>query len=242
MSRMRRYESSHKRKRHLSNRTARPSLPFGRRLRTERLEDRLMLTAVTITNDLDLVNGDTSSVANLIADDGGDGIALREAIVASNNDGGGHTLDFDATLDGDTILLSLGQMDVTNSLILDASSLASGVIVDAGGNSRIFDIDDGSAAAIDVELRGLTLTGGAEFFTTGNGGAIRSTETLTITNSVITGNSAFLTEVASGPMASQRSLAARFLITQWTLRMAAAYPSAVTSRSVTARSVATLPQ
>ena len=74
----------------------RPSLRL-RRLRSEPLEDRRMLAAVTVDNNLDLVNGDTSSIANLIANDGGDGIALREAIDAANNTLGGDEIQFSVT-------------------------------------------------------------------------------------------------------------------------------------------------
>nr|HRK57869.1 hypothetical protein [Burkholderiaceae bacterium] len=50
--------------------------------------------AVTTTNDT--VDGNTSSIANLIATPGADGvISLREAITASNNTAGGpHTINF----------------------------------------------------------------------------------------------------------------------------------------------------
>ena len=51
----------------------------------EALEDRRLLAMVTVGNSLDLVNGDTSSIANLIASPGVDGISLREAISAANS-------------------------------------------------------------------------------------------------------------------------------------------------------------
>ena len=41
---------------------------------------------------------DTSSVANLIANDGGDGISLREAIEATNNTTGDDTITFDGSV------------------------------------------------------------------------------------------------------------------------------------------------
>ncbi|GAF67660.1 unnamed protein product, partial [marine sediment metagenome] len=109
------------------------------------------------------------------------------------------TIDFDAALSGGTILLTMGQMGITDSLTIDASSLASGLTIDASGNdptpdenngdgSRIFNINDGdSATKLSVELRSLTLTGGD---VAGGGGAIFSQEHLSVIDSTILGNSA----------------------------------------------------
>lgn len=46
-----------------------------------------MLATITVTNALNVANGDTTSIATLTAGggDGGDGISLREAIIAANN-------------------------------------------------------------------------------------------------------------------------------------------------------------
>src|SRR5271154_1859077 len=41
--------------------------------------------SLVITNNNDVVNGDTSSPCALIANNGGDGISLREALLAANN-------------------------------------------------------------------------------------------------------------------------------------------------------------
>jgi hypothetical protein len=54
--------------------------------------------------------------------------------------------------------------------------------------SRLIDINDGGASKIDVTLRNLKLTGG---FVQGMGGAVRSSENLTIEQSEVIGNSAF---------------------------------------------------
>jgi hypothetical protein len=64
-------------------------------------------TLVVSTND-DLVNGDTSCPAALIANPGTDGISLREAVLAidnasSCNDPGPHTITFSSALAGQTI-------------------------------------------------------------------------------------------------------------------------------------------
>src|SRR5262245_37153776 len=48
--------------------------PLIRRLRVESLEDRRMLAGVTVGNSLNVVNGNTASIAALIASPGADGI------------------------------------------------------------------------------------------------------------------------------------------------------------------------
>lgn len=49
-------------------------------------------TDLVVTTTSDATNGDTSSVAALSANPGPDGVSLREAIVATNNDLGIHTI------------------------------------------------------------------------------------------------------------------------------------------------------
>jgi hypothetical protein len=71
-------------------------------LRAESLEDRRLL-AVTVGNNGDLVNGDVSTVAALVEDDGGDGISLREAIMASNNTAGADEIEFAPGVQGTII-------------------------------------------------------------------------------------------------------------------------------------------
>lgn len=58
---------------------------------------------VVVTTAADLVNGDTSSVAALLARPGGDGISLREAIAAADHEAGKYTIRFANALRGTTI-------------------------------------------------------------------------------------------------------------------------------------------
>ena len=51
-------------------------------------------SSLTVTTTNDLNNGNTTSVAALIGDDGGDGISLREAITAANNTAGTDSINF----------------------------------------------------------------------------------------------------------------------------------------------------
>ncbi|MCA9102443.1 MAG: hypothetical protein KDA63_14880, partial [Planctomycetales bacterium] len=169
------------------------------RLGTEPLEDRRMLAAVTVSNNLDVVNGDVSSIADLIADDGGDGIALREAIEAANNTLGADVIDFDVALAGGTIALSdvLGALSVSDSLTIDAASVGL-VTVDASNGPdnvpgthdgyRVFVIDDGdSGSTASVNIRALRLTGGD---VDGPGGAVYSHEDISVADALIANNSA----------------------------------------------------
>src|ERR1022692_5265485 len=60
---------------------------------------------ITVTNATVAVNGDTSSVAALVANPGPDGISLQEAIMATNNDPGTWVIQFAPALKGSTIVV-----------------------------------------------------------------------------------------------------------------------------------------
>lgn len=62
-------------------------------------------TEILVTTTSDASNGDVSSVSGLIADPGDDGISLREAIEATNNDPGTYSVGFAEVLVGATITL-----------------------------------------------------------------------------------------------------------------------------------------
>jgi hypothetical protein len=61
---------------------------------------------IVVTTVSDATNGNTLSVAALLADPGPDGVSLREAISATNNDPGIYTIRFAPSLVGATIALS----------------------------------------------------------------------------------------------------------------------------------------
>ncbi len=63
---------------------------------------------IMVTNASDVENGNTSSVANLLANPGADGVSLREAVLASNNDAGPETITFSPGLSGAVISLGVG--------------------------------------------------------------------------------------------------------------------------------------
>lgn len=61
---------------------------------------------IVVTTSADATNGDVRTVAGLIANPGPDGLSLREAIQATNNDPGSYTIGFAPPLAGKAITLS----------------------------------------------------------------------------------------------------------------------------------------
>lgn len=142
----------------------------------ETLEDRTLLTALTVLN----------------TDDSGAG-SLRAAVEAANTNAGADTISFDAALAGQTIVLT-SELLISDHLTITGLG-ANLLTLDGDNNSRIFSIDDDSSSStITVEISGLTLTNGnsntVDTELADNGGAIFSTENLTIENCIFTGNTA----------------------------------------------------
>jgi hypothetical protein len=104
----------------------------------EGLENRQMLTVFTVNTTVDEDDG--------IADGQ---ISLRDAIFEAVS---GDTIDFNTSLNGGTITLDrtgLGEIDIAESLTIDASMLPAGITIDAndptpgvlnGDGIRIFSI------------------------------------------------------------------------------------------------------
>jgi len=137
----------------------------------EPLEDRCVLAA-------------TFTVTNLNDGIGVPGMTLREAIQAANATTATDTIVFKTGLEG-TIPLS-GELSILQPLIL-AGPGASLITLDGNAAGRIFRVDNGNnSTLINVTIKGLTLFNGSAAV----GGAIASSENLTVANSVITGNGA----------------------------------------------------
>ncbi|MCA9054042.1 MAG: right-handed parallel beta-helix repeat-containing protein, partial [Planctomycetaceae bacterium] len=149
----------------------------------ERLEDRTLLSTLTVTSlDDNTIDGDSF-------------VTLREAIIAANTDGttdngesgsGADEIVFAAGLNGVILLdgATLGELVITDDLTISGLGSAH-TIIDAQQNSRIFDITN---TAGNVTFDSLTLTNGN--LTQDEGGAIRSRVTglLTIANSTLSNN------------------------------------------------------
>ena len=111
-------------------------------------------------------------------------LSLREAIALANTTSGVQKITFASTLDGAEIDLAFGFLAIEQAVIIDASALNKGIIIDAQLTSRIFQV--GSAADY-VLMDGLNLKRGRTTGADGGGGAIRSLMSgpLVIRNSVI---------------------------------------------------------
>jgi len=143
-----------------------------RKHRFEALEDRHMLATFTVLNNTDAGAG-----------------SLREAIDQANMLAGADVIQFDAAVSGQTITLTTGDLDITDTLDINGPG-STNLIIDAAGASRIFNITDGGG---DVTIEGLSLINGNSGL--GNsGGAIFSESfgLLNVSNSVITGSTAGL--------------------------------------------------
>ena len=123
----------------------------------------------------------------LDADRGPGDLSLREAIEEANNNFGLDTIGFRSFLAGQTLALTLGELAISDDVVIDGID-APTLTIDAGGLSRIFLVDDANASNdADVDLRRLRLTGGAVI---GNGGAIFSRENLSLFSVDVFGNTA----------------------------------------------------
>lgn len=130
----------------------------------------------------------TVTTASDVVDAGDGETSLREAIVQANASGGADTITFDASLDGSTLVLSQGQLVVSDAVTIDGDRNGDGVAdvtLQAGAGARLFQVDNVSAT-----FDGLTLTGGNA---TGSGGAIfasGASAAVNVQNSTISGNTA----------------------------------------------------
>jgi CSLREA domain-containing protein len=127
-------------------------------------------------------------------------VSLREAIISANGNIGTDTITFSPSLftsGAASIVLTRGELPVTESIVIDGPGQDL-LTIDANQLSRVMNILGGTA--IDVNLEGMTLTGGrttgnnqiigSTLETTHNGGGIRfdSIGTLTLTGSAVSGN------------------------------------------------------
>ncbi|MFG0249400.1 MAG: hypothetical protein ACF8OB_10975, partial [Phycisphaeraceae bacterium JB051] len=118
----------------------------------------MLLSTVTVTGTADLIDGDTSSIAALIATPGNDGeITLREAVQAANNTVGEDVIEFDQALAGETITLE-------SSLLVFESVSINGLGDDqltlhADDIASFFDIDLTGDVDGVFNLNNITLTG-----------------------------------------------------------------------------------
>jgi hypothetical protein len=143
----------------------------------EALERREVPSTLTVTNNLDSGHG-----------------SLRFEIAhAKNND----TIVFAPSLDGQTITLTTGELDITMGLTIKGPG-AGQLTINGGKHSRVFEVN----ASAPVFLSGLTISNGLAFNSTtlheNDGGGILNLSTLTLSGCVVSGNSASLPETGYG--------------------------------------------
>jgi hypothetical protein len=148
------------------------------RLGIESLENRRLLTSIVVTT--------ASDVAPHT------GESLRDAIVAANADakaGNSDTITFAPNLNGQTILLTQGDLELgQGGNGLGTITIDGGNQVTVSGNDRsgVFVVD----AHVQAKLAGLTITGGDVATASTKGGGIENFGNLRVFDSTILGNSA----------------------------------------------------
>ena len=143
------------------------------------MEDRRLLSVFTVSN---LSDGPVAKAGDLPG-------SLRQAIFDANANPGADTIQFSPGLTG-VIKLSAGELAITDALTIQGPG-ATNLTIDGAQASLIFYVSDNiSGSNYNVQFTGLTLTGGSA---SGQGfhfagGAIYSTESLTVSHCTITGN------------------------------------------------------
>jgi uncharacterized repeat protein (TIGR01451 family) len=105
--------------------------------------------------------------------------SLRQAISDSSP---GDTIDFDSSLDGQSIALTTGELLIDKNLTMTGPG-ANALAVNGNHASRVFNISTG----VEVTISGLTITNG---FSLSDGGGILNDGSVTIINSTLSGNTA----------------------------------------------------
>ncbi len=174
-----------------------------------------LLAVINVSQMADVVNAaDLTTVAALIGDDGGDGISLREAILATNADAGTdeiflpagtYTLSINGTGEDSA---ATGDLDILGDLSIIGDGAAATIVDATGLGDRIFHAHAGTITISGVSLQnattnyggGLDISPGADVTVnesvfsghsaSADGGAINNAGTLSLNDVRITGNSA----------------------------------------------------
>ncbi len=155
-------------------------------------------SAIVIVNSTtDTADGDTSSIANLIANPGADGvISLREAITAANNTAGADTINFNIAGSGPRTISPLSPLPtVTQAVTIDGTSqpgfLGTPIIELNGSNAGV------AANGLNVSAGGVVIKGLVIDHFSGNGILLNGSGNLVFGNTITSnGNNGVV--VASG--------------------------------------------
>lgn len=148
----------------------------------EVLEDRRVLASFTVVSAGDAPFGSCTALQ----------CTLRDAVIAANGSPGADTIQFAPAITGTiTLAPAAGALVVTGPVTIDGPgsgslSIEANTVAD---EFRVFDIEE---TAGDVTIEGVTITGGRLETVLESGGGIRfnSPGTLTIQDSIVTGNQA----------------------------------------------------
>lgn len=123
-----------------------------------------------------------ANITVLNTNDSGSG-SLRDAVV---NAPVGAVISFAPALSGRIILLTSGQIELSNNVTIDASALTNGIQINGNNSTRIFEVTNST-----VTLNGLTITNGNDDNdSTYGGGGVLNLGTLTLSNCTFSGNHA----------------------------------------------------
>ena len=130
----------------------------------------LRAASVTVSTTTDEVNGNTTSIANLIATPGGAGISLREAIIAANNTAGADIITLPAgtytlTRVGNDSTSQNGDLDINGSLTINGAGSGTTFVQGASdaaftgsiGDKVIGINQDGIFLGLTVSISGVTI-------------------------------------------------------------------------------------
>ncbi len=172
-----------------------------RRVLVEALEDRRLLAAYVVDTLSDEVVVDGMISLREAIQSANDNAAANADVVAGDLDG--DTITFAGALSGGTINLAvaLGELSITDDLTINGSAgvASSRITIDAGDNSRIFNVDTSVVTGTNsaVALSELIVTNGDAGG--GNGGGISEVDSpLTLTNVDITSSNALVGGGISG--------------------------------------------
>ncbi len=154
-----------------------------------KLNMRIGMILLTIFFSFSAAQAVTFTVIN--TNDSGPG-SLRQTILDANAGAPDiYTINFDSSLSGQTIMLTSGELSIAGNNPLFINGLGANLLTISGNNNhRVFFIEQ----AANVTINGITITGGSSnvdnLSIPGSGGGIFNNGSLTIDNSIISGNSA----------------------------------------------------
>jgi hypothetical protein len=131
----------------------------------DRMEDRVLLSTLTVTNN----------------DDSGSG-SLRALITVARS---GDIINFANSLKGQTITLTTDELKINTSLTIDGPAHGQ-LTVSGGGSNRVFDVGDNAT----VTINDMTITDGHTVGASGGGILVEAGSTLNLDRVVLSGNQA----------------------------------------------------